>query len=444
MPEEIALSTFNSEKSEQDIDEGMEEEQNLLGLSTPSTKFTYRRNWAAFFILGTINNLTYVVVGSAAKTIAHNFHKDNLIGLITWANVGFGIAARTINAFFMKNVSYSTRYFANAVLLLAGLVGLALAPSFWVALLAIVISGAGSSFGESVALGYIRLYPSTLVNAWSSGTGMAGVGGSALYVAYQAGHLSLPTSFLVTMPWVGIYLFAYFFLLDRKGPEAKLKEIDASPSINPDEVEEPKEKFGKRLARCCHLIAIPSLNLILVYIFEYVISAGFASKVLTPEDDCNFDHKAACLAHSNSSHCYWDSNGSGTCESHIFVRRNAYAILAFCYQVGVLLSRSSLQVFKINRVEILTILQGINFVLWLLQDMYKFINIWVLFPLMLYVGLLGGASYVNIFYQLLHDKKIPNSDREYCINLAAFGITLGITFAACLILVFDLTFLSND
>ena len=43
----------------------------------------------------------------------------------------------------------------------------------------------------SVMLGYLRLYPSKLVNAWASGTGFAGVGGSALYLLYSSTNLSL-------------------------------------------------------------------------------------------------------------------------------------------------------------------------------------------------------------------------------------------------------------
>lgn len=44
---------------------------------------------------------------------------------------------------------------------------------------------------------------------------------------------------------------------------------------------------------------------------------------------------------------------------------------------------------------------------------------------MIYVGLLGGASYVNIFYLLLNDDKYPTNDRELCINIAALFITVG-------------------
>ena len=51
-------------------------------------------------------------------------------------------------------------------------------------------------------------------------------------------------------------------------------------------------------------------------------------------------------------------------------------LLAFCYQFGVFLSRSSLQLIRIRRVEWLTVLQAGNFVLWVLQAYYKLSNAW--------------------------------------------------------------------
>lgn len=56
---------------------------------------------------------------------------------------------------------------------------------------------------------------------------------------------------------------------------------------------------------------------------------------------------------------------------------------------------------------------------------YKFIPVYLLPALMIYVGLLGGASYVNIFYLLLHEEKYPEEDREFCINITSLFITGG-------------------
>lgn len=63
---------------------------------------------------------------------------------------------------------------------------------------------------------------------------------------------------------------------------------------------------------------------------------------------------------------------------------------------------------------------------------YKFIPEYLLPALMIYVGLLGGASYVNIFYLLLHEDKYPEEDREFCINIVSLFITGGKQFCSYL------------
>ena len=42
-----------------------------------------------------------------------------------------------------------------------------------------------------------------------------------------------------------------------------------------------------------------------------------------------------------------------------------------------LMSRSSLSIIRIKRIWILSALQGANFVIWLLQAKYMFMNVWV-------------------------------------------------------------------
>jgi hypothetical protein len=213
---------------------------------------------------------------------------------------------------------------------------------------------------------------------------------------------------LVTLPWVGLYVLAYFFILDRHS-------VASYQSLERDESEVPLnasmvcrlcvwcsawrgaedvngasgESRWQRFVRCVGMIAplssqvrvssalylfrlltylwtiktilllvlrlrlfllvflvfnlfvlssstatptptpLTSLQLIAVYFFEYVISAGCASKVLTPEEDCTTLSHSTC---QTTAHCEWSSTGDGTCQSTIFLRRNSYAIFAFCYQ----------------------------------------------------------------------------------------------------------------
>ncbi|WAR03849.1 CLN3-like protein [Mya arenaria] len=358
------------------------------------------------FLLGTINNLPYVIVTSAASTIADSFGKKNLIGLVFGANVALSAVVKAINGAFLLNVSYGIRYAVNACLMLI----------------------ASAAFGENVALGYLRFFPSKMVNAWSSGTGMAGVLGSFIYITFgcvvgaggdNLGKLRHLTqyAFLLTSPAVVVYLFSYFLLIRRpverheREPDHIQQDSEREPFLGgegqegPPRIEDvssslaqlldakpPPETSLQRIWRCFKLVSWVSINLCAVYLFEYV-AQGCAAKV-RPKKEYNIG-----------------------CPE-------LYAGLSLCYQAGVFVSRSSVQMFQIRRVHILSILQFLNMLLWLIDVHYKFLPVAILPALMVYVGLLGGASYVNIFYLLLHDKAYPDTDRELCINIAALFITL--------------------
>jgi len=78
------------------------------------------------------------------------------------------------------------------------------------------------------------------------------------------------------------------------------------------------------------------IQLAAVYFFEYVVSVGFAA-VANPK------HK--------------DANGN--VESQSWFQEHAFELLAFCYQVGVLISRSSISIIQVRKIWILTTLQGL-------------------------------------------------------------------------------------
>lgn len=79
--------------------------------------------------------------------------------------------------------------------------------------------------------------------------------------------------------------------------------------------------------------------------------------------------------------------------------------------------------------------------MWLLHDEYDLFGIWTQVLLMTFVGLLGGAMYVNAFALLVEDPDIPDVDRELTINLVAIFNTVGIVSASVFDIVMDHTFL---
>ena len=146
--------------------------------------YRFIRNWIGFFILGTINNLSYVIVNSSALVLAASFGKANLVAVIPWANVGFNFLIKGINTFFLVNVSFHWRFTVNGLLMILGLLGISFAPNFYMVIACILIIGLTAGFGESISLEYLQKFESRLVNAWGSGTGFAGVLGASLYILF--------------------------------------------------------------------------------------------------------------------------------------------------------------------------------------------------------------------------------------------------------------------
>ena len=115
------------------------------------------------------------------------------------------------------------------------------------------------------------------------------------------------------------------------------------------------------------------LNLHSVYFFEYVIITSFADTM----------GQKMKLTH----------------ENHTLIVREYFVILNVCYQIGVFISRSSLKFIKIQNIGILTLLQFINFVFMMINAKYMLVEtLWVLCPVLIFVGLMGGGSYVNVLH----------------------------------------------
>jgi battenin len=398
----------------------------------------YRRNYAFFWILGFINNFHYCLVLSAAANIAESYDLKKYVALISWANVFGGVFFRLLNAFAFAHVSYNWRFLATGLQTLLGIILVCVSPyigsnnvvRFSTALLGVFFCGNGSSYGESAALGYLGRFPGGLVGAWSAGTGMSGVLASLAYLGLAATGLSNSAIFFASVPLVFVYWGAYYAGISVvvTQPSAEISSGESSSLLtaptnagelrceeNPLSIPQspatvvvvasnnwtatpwtstasraPHVSLWQSLSRAWpairalhRLVAYNSVNLMLVYIAEY----------------------AAQLTAPFAFPCSFVKGGR-------FLLVNSYVITQLCYQLGVLCSRSSLACVRIRRVEILTAIQCVNAVAWFIQSKTLVVSAseddgateeklaMILFSYMFFVGLLGGASYVNVFYNI--------------------------------------------
>ncbi len=355
-----------------------------------------------------------------------------------------------------------------------------LVSSFSLALVSIFIIGASLSFGEALLLSHIRHFTPQSVAGYSSGTGLAGVIASLFFLMMT--YLKVPL--LVTFAAISVLSFAFigaFFLL-RRPPVTETEEMAADDldaaligtsgdvsrvvsrrnsmvrELAKHDIEDPEDidvqdmgsgdqinagdmalllddgeisgtdeldrherarggpgailgriwdgikTFFTRVGRAAIICTRYEVQIALVYFFEFAVSTGNAAK-------------AEPIADSHAS--------------------EDYIALQFAYQFGVLISRSSLPVFKFKWIEVLTALQAVNFVFWNLQSYFKLVPMWVQFPGMLFVGLLGGCMYVNVFYLLMHDTRIPKDLKEISVTLVTLMMTVGISLSCAYTLVAD-------
>jgi battenin len=141
------------------------------------------------------------------------------------------------------------------------------------------------------------------------------------------------------------------------------------------------------------------LPLLLVYISEYTINQGVTPTLLFPLPSTPF-----------SSY------------------RSFYPTYAFLYQLGVFVSRSSTPFLRIHNLYLPAWLQVLNLVVLVAQALWDFLpSVWLVFGIVLWEGLLGGAVYVNTFAEIL--EKVNARDREFSLGATSVSDSGGICIA---------------
>lgn len=96
--------------------------------------------------------------------------------------------------------------------------------------------------------------------------------------------------------------------------------------------------------------------------------------------------------------------------------------------VGVFISRSSGLIFRLRRLYVPAVLQTINVAICIIQSLYMVIpNVYFMFLLIFYEGLLGGLAYVNTFMKV--SETVPEEDREFSMGAVGISDSSGIVIA---------------
>ncbi|ALC43860.1 cln3 [Drosophila busckii] len=366
------------------------------------------RDLTAYWILGLCNNYGYVVMLSAAHDIIAQFNDEpefnedvdsgrecHLVstGAILLADVLPSLFVKILMPFFpfWVNVRIAIAVACSA----AGFLLVGFANAEWMALLGVIITSASSGIGETTFLAYSSRFNKNVISTWSSGTGGAGVIGSLSYATLRSLNVSPRDTMLIMLIFPAIEAFSFWLLL-RRPQVLPVTAVESTEELIRDD--KPLVGFKEKMSYIKHLFKY-MLPLCLVYFFEYFINQGLFELV------------------------YFEN---------IFLDKAAqYRWLNVDYQIGVFISRSSVNIFQLNKIWLMSVFQFINVAYFLTEVIWFYTpTIWLVFVIVLWEGLLGGGAYVNTFYRM--SKEIPAGRQQFAMSMVVQSDSYGIALAGFL------------
>ncbi|GAA5911345.1 hypothetical protein JCM6882_002352 [Rhodosporidiobolus microsporus] len=409
---------------------------------------------AAFFLFGTLNNIIYVVILSAALDLVDKASTPK--GLILFANIAPALAVKIGWPYFVPGPTrYKTRVAWCAGISFLGILIVAFSNSLTPRLFGISLASFSSGLGEMTYLQRATLYGSlsasvpaeeredlggVAVGWFSSGTGAAGVGGAGLWwvlrgLGVRVGlgvcsvlPLCMALSYFLLLPPLAAFAPHSPFSTTTAGSSARAAAnraaytplVGASDSERDDlddadgaEEELDAQEEEERLVRKAEekdrspslttrekvelarpLVRRFMLPLFFVYLAEYTINSGVAPTLL-----------------------YEVPTKESAPVLHLAIKslRDYYPLWQLLYQTFVFLSRSSLSVFHLPPLPLrllplptllqlvilaLTTLEASHSLLLRLADSSESAATYLVAVLICCEGLCGGGAYVNAFHRL--------------------------------------------
>ncbi|PTB75096.1 batten's disease protein Cln3 [Trichoderma longibrachiatum ATCC 18648] len=395
----------------------------------------------AFWLLGLINNVLYVIILSAAQDLVGSLPK----GVVLLADVVPSFFTKLIAPYFIHRIPYPIRVLIFIALSAGGMLMVALTPpsrSVPVKMVGVILASLSSGGGELSFLGLSHYYGHVSLAGWGSGTGAAGLVGAGLYVMLTDWWgFTVQQSLLFSACLPAIMFISFFFILPLE-PLRQGKEYDAVPGRDVDD-EVDAERTEQDLAESTSALLAPEPSvlsattayamtrgnnahtlknnlrraralfipymapLLLVYVAEYTINQGVSPTLLFPLESSPFSEY-----------------------------REFYPFYGFLYQIGVFISRSSTAFIRIHHLYLPSLLQVGNLLLLTLHAMFFFIpSVYIVFIIIFWEGLLGGAVYVTCFAEIMEN--VPAEEREFSLSATTVSDSGGICIAGLISIVME-------
>lgn len=383
------------------------------------------RDMVAFFICGVLNNYSYVVMLSAAEEMLEGY-----AGVVLLFNILPALILKLFAPFFMHVIPYNLRISIVVLFAVGSFQFVGWFDFIGFKLFGVTLASLSSGLGEITFLAMSSYYHKDVISAWSSGTGGAGIFGALSYLALTAwfGITDFMTLMVITVAPLFMILAAFGimsgyhsrsgFCSSQKRAPKQVPDLEAiaQQAGDTDGIDGAQDGISMAMTipkpsktsvsaadltladKIKHIIPLMKymIPLFVVYYSEYLINQGVAPTI--------------------------------TFKRGAIKGKQAYVYYQFLYQAGVFVSRSSVKIFHIRRVWIPSALQCVNLVILLIDAYFRLIpNIFIVFVIIFWEGLLGGAAYVNSFYNI--SIEVQPEFKEFSLGVASVADSMGITLS---------------
>ncbi|KAL0586116.1 hypothetical protein ABG067_004209 [Albugo candida] len=372
----------------------------MTGLEAFKAGKEERRNLIAFWSLGFLNNIGYVIILASAQDIV-----SDGVGLVYFFDIFPALLVKLIGPYWFHLISYRERTFLGAGCMLTSFLLLAFGSSLWLQLLGIAFSGLQSGMMEPTYLAMASFYHSRkCLTCWASGTGLAGVGGYVWIALFRMGlGWTFTTTLLLACIFPFLYAMIFFGILDTsklsiqpsrcRAAEHNYQLVGKNNTNRAAEFHTFRAKLSVTISLWPYI-----LPLLLVYFAEYTMQSGVWSSIGFP-------------------------------ITNPIARAKFYSTAGLMYQFGVFLARSTGGIWQasMSTLFVFAFLQVLLLVFFVSVAIWHFWYNWSLLCFTFMAGILGGSVYVNA-YTLLASQAKPDWV-EFALSATSIGDTFGVILA---------------
>lgn len=397
-----------------------------------------------FFVVGLVTIAFPVTINSSAQIISKRFHKEDLMASFQIAQFACSCIMRIAHSKFFLRIPHKPKIIS--VVIFWTLAACSNFLVFWYVendhlgfglyITSTLVFGFFQALADLTTIGYMKAFPPEVISGYATGTGVGALVGGSLALLFGAMKWDYSYLCLAMAPLNFFMLDSFFRVVKIKNKvdfkwkihsnhdslsEKNLIKLPKNKKLSVFDFEEIKKqqndhiasivtiqdlkeaKINKTLSVETFKLAMKQagweiFNIFAVYYLEYLTITSFVERANPKIDD----------------------------PSKSWIQRNAFTSINLGYQIGVFISRAGFSYVKFRKIGILTFLQAINASCFFLIALHKNINVYVQLGLMLFVGVMGGTSYVNSMYRILDKQSLKKSEKEIVVNFAALGYDMGI------------------